>query len=756
MKEYREKRQDEIAEYIKDQEYIANVYVMKCFTVAMVVFAVAFLMNILGIFVITQNLMWRAFIPSVIIYFVVLLTSGRVPLSNRKMKYFILFSIISVFTIISVFITYHVVLVSLFPFLFATLYSSKKVMRYVYILTIISTLIAVYGGYYFGLCDANMVLLTNGSMQTFLSEWQDNLLQVNQNPAISLLVYFVIPRSFIYFAFVFVCRSIFKIVSGSLERAKLTTELEKAKEEAEKANQAKSDFVAKVSHEIRTPINAIVGMNEMILREIENEDIREYANDVRDSSMLLLRIVDELLDSSKIESGKMEIVPVPYDMGSLLNDLYNMISVKTKEKGLDLIFDVDPDIPREYCGDDKRIRQILLNILSNAVKYTNQGCVTLKVRCLRGESDVVFHYSVKDTGIGIRQEDIGKIYDTFQRFDLSKNRDVEGTGLGMGIAQQLLNLMGSELRIESEYGRGSEFSFDLVQKIVNREPLGDFRQKIVQADQRKICRGDYIAPEARILVVDDNVMNLKVFKNLLKHTRSHVYEATSGEECIKMVKQQSFDLIFLDHRMPGMDGIETFHIIKRQQLCEGVPVIMLTANAIRGDKEKYIDEGFDDFLSKPIMPAQLDRIMLQYLPERYIAMEDEKEMEKYSIEKQFSKLKEALPEMNFETGLVTASGELEFYMEIFEDFVNLPIKEELEKFAREKDYHNYCIRIHGFKSSCYSMGAERMGDLAYEMEKGSSDGFADDLEDMQKRLFEQYNRVCFCYREIVGSKEEQR
>lgn len=583
-----------------------------------------FLMNILGIFIIAQNLMWRAFIPSIIIYFVVFLTSKRVPLSNRKMKYFILFSIITVFTVTGVFITYHVVLVSLLPFLYATLYSSKKVMRYVYILTVISTLITVYGGYYYGLCDANMVLLTNSSMQTFISEGHFNLFQVNQNPIISLLVFFVIPRSLIYFAFVFVCRSIFKIVSGSLERAKLTTELEKAKEEAEKANQAKSDFVAKVSHEIRTPINAIVGMNEMILREIEDEDIREYANDVRDSSMLLLRIVDELLDSSKIESGKMEIVPVPYDMGSLLNDLYNMISVKTKEKGLDLIFDVAPDIPREYCGDDKRIRQILLNILSNAVKYTNQGCVTLKVRCHRGESDAVFHYSVKDTGIGIRQEDIGKIYDAFQRFDLSKNRDVEGTGLGMNIAQQLLNLMGSELRIESEYGRGSEFSFDLVQKIVNREPLGDFRQRIVQADQRKICRGDYIAPEAKILVVDDNEMNLKVFKNLLKHTQSHVYEATSGKECIKMVKQQSFDLIFLDYWMPGMDGIETFHVIKRQQLCEGVPVIMLTANAIRGDKEKYIDEGFDDFLSKPIMPAELDRIMLQYLPEKYIVMGDEK------------------------------------------------------------------------------------------------------------------------------------
>lgn len=612
------KKSDDISIYIEDHEYIANTYVMKCFTITMLIYAVTFLLNILNIFIVDQGIMRQGFLPSLLIYLAVYVISKRISLSSEKTKYFILFSVILVFTIMGVSITYHVVLLSLLPFLYATLYSSKKVMSYVYALTVFSTIIIVYGGYFNGLCDANMVLLTTEKMQNYISNGQFILKEINANPYVSLMLFFVVPRCLIYIAFMSVCNSIYTIVSGSLERAKLADELEKAKIEAENANRAKSQFLAKMSHEIRTPINAVLGMNEMILRESKEAHTQKYAHDIKDSSLVLLNIVNEILDSSKIESGMMEIVGVNYGIGSLLHDLYNMISIKAKEKNLDLIFDVDPAIPKEYYGDDKRIKQVLLNLLTNAVKYSNQGTVTLKVRCKVEGENAILHYSVKDTGIGIKAEDIGKIYDAFQRFDVSRNRNVEGTGLGMNIAQQFLKLMGSELQIESEYGNGSEFSFDIVQKIVNAEPLGEFRERLLQAREKKDYRTAYIAPNAKILVVDDNKINLTVFVSLLKQTQMQIYEAESGRKCLEMLKQQSFDLIFLDHMMPEMDGIETLHAMRDTKLGEGVPVIMLTANAIVGDREKYIEEGFDDFLSKPIIPEKLDDMILKYLPDEML------------------------------------------------------------------------------------------------------------------------------------------
>ena len=255
-----------------------------------------------------------------------------------------------------------------------------------------------------------------------------------------------------------------------------------------------------------------------------------------------------------------------------------------------------------------------------------------------------------------------------------------------------------------------------------------------------------------MLVVDDYEMNLKVFKGLLKHTQMQVSDAISGQRCLDMVKQERFDLIFLDHMMPGMDGIETLHAIRDNKLCEGVPIIMLTANAIVGDRERYMNEGFDDFLSKPIIPDKLDKMILKHLPEKYIekAEEDEKMSEKTvdsEPENLFDRLKVRLPEIKFETGLVTCSGDEEFYLDLFKDFTELTIKEDLEKYLSEGDYKNYCIQIHGFKNSAYSMGAMKLGDLAFEMEKLSRESLPDEIKDLQKQLFEQYNRICSQYKE---------
>lgn len=750
----------DISNYIKNQESIANRYVMKCFSVTMFVYAIAFLLNVLGVFVIDQKLMRNAFVPSVIIYFLVYAVTKIKSMASRKMKYFVLLGTTMVFTVTGVFITYHVVLLSLLPFLYATLYSSKRVMRYTYILTLFSTVIIVYGGYFYGLCDANMVLLTSGTVQEFIAQGLPTVAEVNSNPYLSLFLYFVVPRWLICIAFSVVCSSIFRIVSDSLEKAKLTEELEQAKIEAENANRAKSQFLAKMSHEIRTPINAVMGMNAMILRESGEENIRNYAGDIKKSSEVLLNIVNEILDSSKIESGMMEIVNGNYEISNLLNDLYNMIGVHARQKGLKLIFDVDPEMPRGYFGDDMRIRQVLLNILSNAVKYTHQGSVTLKVRC-RAEGDTaIISYAVKDTGIGIKKEDIGKIYDAFQRFDMSRNGKEEGTGLGMNIAQQLLKLMGSELSIQSEYEKGSVFSFEIRQGIVDSEPLGDFRENLSRDKREAVEEEGYTAPEAKVLVVDDVEMNRKVFGYLLKKTGIQIFEAESGRECLELLKNQSFDLIFLDHMMPEMDGIDTLHAMREQKLAEDVPVVMLTANAIVGDREKYLEEGFDEFLSKPIIPDKLEKMIFELLPEGLIVRKStQKQLRQSAYEKvdfrlpMLRKLQDELPELDYKTGLVTASGDEAFYLELLYDFTQLPIKTELSGCIAEDNYKNYCIRIHGFKSSAYSIGAAAIGDLAFRMEKLTEHGIPKEIQDLQNKLFEQYDRVCMTYKKVVSEQK---
>ncbi len=746
------KEKDDITLYINDQEYIANNYVMKCFTVTMLVYTTAFVLNILGIFVIRQDLMLKAYIPSVMIYLASWIVSRMMSPSNKIKKYIILSGSIYVFTITGVFITYHAILVTLLPFLYAALYSSKRVMTFVYIMTTVSTVIIVYGGYYFGLCDANMALLTTGSVSDYLVNGVFTLTEVNPNPLVNLFLFFVLPRCLIYVAFMAVCNSIFTIVSGSLEKARLNAELEQAKEEAERANQAKTKFLARMSHEIRTPINAIFGMNEMIVRESSEPAIQKYAKDIKDSSELLLDIVNDILDSSKIESGMMELVENEYKIGSLIHDLYNITGVKAKEKNLELEFDIDPEIPGKLYGDDKRIKQIILNLLSNAVKYTNQGKVVLKMTWDKKGEDAVLYVSVKDTGIGIKEDDIDRLYDEFRRLDVERNRNIEGTGLGMAIARQFLKMMGSELEIQSEYEKGSEFSFRLVQKIIDETPVGDIRVKVKDSEENQNHSVCFTAAKAKVMVVDDYKMNLKVFKNLLKSTGIQVCEAESGKECIQILREQQFDLIFLDHMMPEMDGIETLHVIREEKLCENVPVIMLTANALVGDRERYMQEGFDDFLTKPIIPDKLDDMLLKHLPSEYVVYLKEEKMSdviKVLPEEHYDAICKKLPELDYTMGLSTCVGDKDFYLELLNDFSELPIKEELNKFLKEEDANNYCIKVHGFKNNAYSVGAKEIGDLAYKLEKITKEGMTAEVAELQKQMFELYDNVCKRYSEVV-------
>lgn len=405
-----------------------------------------------------------------------------------------------------------------------------------------------------------------------------------------------------------------------LERAKAEAEVQRQKADA--ANHSKSLFLAKMSHEIRTPINAIIGMNEMILREENRPEIQEYALDVKYSADTLLSTINDILDLSKIEAGKMELVNGEYELGSLIHDVMSMISIKAMDKNLEVRLSLQETLPIKLYGDEVRIRQILINILNNAVKYTEKGYIEFAISGEKEGEKVRLHFSVRDTGIGIKEEDLSKLFSEFERIEEHRNRNVEGTGLGMSICLQLLAMMDSRLQVESVYGEGSCFSFDLVQTIRDEEPIGNLATRMKQQAKAYSYENTFTAETAKILVVDDTAVNRKVFRNLLKDTKAQIYEAASGEECISLVREYTFDLIFLDYMMPGMDGIETMHCMKAMpdnQSARAV-VIALTANAIKGAKEMYLSEGFSDYLTKPIALGKLEQMIMNYLPKEKLTI----------------------------------------------------------------------------------------------------------------------------------------
>ncbi|MCR4605639.1 MAG: response regulator [Eubacterium sp.] len=418
--------------------------------------------------------------------------------------------------------------------------------------------------------------------------------------------------------------------------------LREARSVAEKSNAAKSDFLANMSHEIRTPINAVLGMNEMILndslraRDNTPEDkekvkkifsnITAYSGNIDSAGKNLLFLINDILDFSKIEAGKMEINEDNYKFSSVLNDVSNMIVFKAKDKELSYYVDVDENLPDGLFGDELRVRQIMTNILNNAVKYTEKGSVTLSVKrdkkqsySVGEKSDLII--SVKDTGIGIKEEDTGKLFGKFERVDLKKNSTVEGTGLGLAITQKLIEMMGGSIEVQSVYGEGSEFKMRLPQKISSTEPVGNFREKFRKNMEKATAEvTTYTAPDAKILVVDDTSVNLVVAKGLLRDTEIQIDTADSGKKALIFTQDIHYDIIFMDQRMPEMDGTETLQYIVNQENGANVetPVICLTADALSGAKERYTDEGFTDYLSKPIDSSALKDMVKKYLPKEKV------------------------------------------------------------------------------------------------------------------------------------------
>ncbi|MCI9289858.1 MAG: DegV family EDD domain-containing protein [Oscillospiraceae bacterium] len=396
------------------------------------------------------------------------------------------------------------------------------------------------------------------------------------------------------------------------------------KKEIEELNQAENNFFSSMSHEIRTPINTIIGLNEITLRGDIPDEVAENARNIQGASKLLLTLINDILDISKIKSGKMEIVNASYETGTLFSEIVNMIWIKAKEKGLEFKLYVDPSIPSMLCGDEVRIKQVLINLLNNAVKYTSEGSVTLSVRCERqGVNRVRVWYSVEDTGQGVKKENLPYIFNAFRRVDEEKNRHIEGTGLGLSIVQQLVELMGGEISVNSVYTKGSKFIVTLEQDIVDDKDLGTFTlASWAKLHDSGPYRQSFEAPEAHILVVDDNDMNLMVVTKLLAETKIQIDTASSGAECLKLTQNHHYDCILMDHMMPEMDGIECLHALRVQPggLCQDVPVIALTANAGSDNQLLYRKEGFSGYLAKPVGGALLEAAVLSILPKELVRL----------------------------------------------------------------------------------------------------------------------------------------
>lgn len=536
-----------------------------------------------------------------------------------------------------------------------------------------------------------------------------------------------------------------------------------ARHEALAANEAKGKFLAHMSHEIRTPINAVLGMDEMILRESREQNIKEYAMDIYMAGQTLLSLINDILDFSKIDSGKMEIVPVEYDISSLIHDLANMTSQRAKDKNIKLEVEVDHEIPSRLYGDDVRIRQVLTNILTNAVKYTHEGTVWLRVQSHKIDETAVLKFEVEDTGIGIKEEDLPKLSAEFERIEEDRNRNIEGSGLGMNITIQLLELLGSRLQVESIYGKGSKFYFELEQKIIDHTPIGDFESRVHQMAENYNYNTKFYAPDAKVLIVDDNAVNRKVLRNLLKETQIQVTDVEGGRECLELVQKNHYDLIFLDHMMPEMDGVETLHHIKElsDYPCQNTPIVVLTANAVSGAKEKYLSEGFDDFLSKPVVPEKLENMIKKMLPEELLLEAAIDEPKIVLQQPETSMPEDFLEELPLIDGLDWHYAWLhlpdmelleytikEFYAQIDSAADNL--ERAYEQIAEPNQLEQYRIQVHAMKSLAATVGIIPLAGLAKILEYAARDGKIDVIISITTAFLEEWRSYREKLRGVFG------
>ncbi|MBQ9872394.1 MAG: response regulator [Eubacterium sp.] len=578
-------------------------------------------------------------------------------------------------------------------------------------------------------------------------------------------------------------------------QTEVNKQLQEAVEYATNAGKAKSQFLAQMSHEIRTPINAVIGMDEMILRETQDKQLREYATNIQSAGRTLLELINSILDFSKIEEGKMEIHPVKYETRQMADYLANMIEERAEKKGLTFIPEIDEELPESLFGDDVRLKQVIVNLLTNAVKYTHEGSVKLRMfGRFEDEENYQLTVSVEDTGIGIRKEDMDKLFISFERLEEEKNRNIEGTGLGISIVQGLLTRMGSHLEVESTYGKGSTFFFTVQQRIINSTPIGPYTREKLEEGVRK---ESFYVKDADILVVDDNDMNLKVAGGLLRLYHVEADTANSGKKALEMARKKRYDLIFLDHMMPGMDGIETFHRMQKEDLVYDTPVICLTANAIAGVREKYLSEGFTDYLSKPIEIRELEKLLGAYLPKEKLVETDDgwtavdeadgtaqaaaagttgagaggqqgagdagsadgqgsaggqQGAGDADAESGGTPL-EILQKNGFDTkaGIEYSAGMENFYLDVVRAFADG--YDEKAKDIREdheaKNWEDYRTRVHALKSTAKMIGAMSLAEDALGQENAAKEVNLEALESGYQPLMEHYDRVVAIIRKAL-------
>ena len=513
------------------------------------------------------------------------------------------------------------------------------------------------------------------------------------------------------------------------------------KKAADSANKAKSDFLADMSHEIRTPINAVLGMNEMILRESKDEQILEYSSNIKSAGNTLLSIINNILDFSKIEDGKMSLVPVEFDVAELVSNLVNTISERARSKNLEFNVEVDETVPSRLYGDDVRISQIIMNLLTNAVKYTERGSVALSVKNNGIDNgNVKLRVDVIDTGIGIKDEDLSKLFESFKRIEEKRNRHIEGTGLGISIVCKLLAMMNSKLDVKSRYAIGSTFGFDLVLKVIDDSPVGKYDEKRKTALVNHSEEVHIFAPDAKVLVTDDNGMNLKVAANFMKIFGITPVICSSGKETIELMRKNRFDIVFLDHMMPNMDGIETLKVLKDEDLINGASVIALTANAIAGAEEQYLNAGFDGYLSKPITVNDIEKVLKKYLPSDVVGGEKETAAPEKTSSLSLDKARSL--GLNVDAGLLYTCNEEEFYLELLTDYANSASEKcaELSSYLEKDDLKNYEILVHSLKSSSKTVGADEVSEKAKALEQASRNQDKDFVitnHDAFVRLFEE-------------------
>lgn len=602
-------------------------------------------------------------------------------------------------------VTIIMIFLMMFPYLFFKSGGYKGGMVSFYIFGILFTVFMLEGKAMFFTAFTEMVVYISTIMIAY------------QNP--QMVVWFSSEKEVVMDLLIGFCASSISVAAVMYLHFRMYNKqqeiLEEARIEAQSANKAKSAFLANMSHEIRTPINVMLGMNEMILRESESEEIRQYAKSIERSGSYLISLINNILDISRIESGKMEIEEGKYELRQLLDEVMLIAEKQAEQKSLKMNLIFDKTLPAYLIGDVIHIKQILLNLINNAVKYTKEGQIDIKVSKNAEETKLIFE--VKDTGIGIKEENLPILFDAFMRVDSKKNKKIKGTGLGLAIAKQLAEQMDGMIWVESVYGKGSSFFVQLPMKKVSDGKISNVEWK--ETDERK--RRSFVAPQAKILIVDDNPENLMVTRSLLKRTAVFVDTAASGEECVHKVRQNVYDLILLDYMMPQMDGIDTIRELKKDAQFH-IPVIALTADVTKGIEQTFLREGFCAYLSKPVMWSKLEDLLMKYLRDNLVFIREDLKEEQKIKDEEFKQLKGQLKEndIKIEEGLRLLDGDFMQYRKLMEFFTEYQEEymRQMQQLMTQKEVKvdEITRMMHTLKSNAKAIGAIHLYEIAKEME----------------------------------------